>query len=420
MTPVFTFFIGLLLLVLFGWYFATDFGPRKRLIATLLMALLIAFSIVTIWPPKKKIQLGLDIQGGTSFLIRLKPGDRPLTKANLEQAVEVIRKRVDYFGGGEPVISPVGTDRILVQIPGLDPAKIIEARQQLSRVAKLEFRLVYPDNGERLHAIDAGTEVIPPEYRIETYKIQPSEPNEKPTEERLLVKKKADLGGDRVTESSAYYGNEGWTVQLKFDSEGAKKFGQITEANVGHRFAIVLDGVIQSAPSIRTAIYGGDAIITGRFTEPEARGLASVLENPLQTPVSVEEERSVSPTLGLDSIRSSIFAGLLGLAITLLFVMIYYKFAGLIANVVLIVNIILLIGALTMFNFVLTLPGIAGIILTIGLAVDASVLIYERLREELALGKTLKVALQTAYEKAFSSILDANVTTLITDRKSVV
>ena len=183
---------------------------------------------------------------------------------------------------------------------------------------------------------------------------------------------------------------------------------------MGHRFAIVLDGVIQSAPSIRTAIYGGDAIITGRFQEQEARGLASVLENPLQTPVSVEEERSVSPTLGLDSIRSSIFAGLLGLAITLVLVMVYYKFAGLIANLALIVNIILLMGALTMFNFVLTLPGIAGIILTIGLAVDASVLIYERLREELALGKSLKVALQTAYEKAFSSILDANVTTLIT------
>ncbi len=415
MTPALTFFIGLVLLVLFGWYFATDHGPRKRLLATLLMVLLVVFSIVTIWPPSKKVQLGLDIQGGTSFLIRLVPaqGDRALTKTNLDQAVEVIRKRVDYFGGGEPVISPVGTDRILVQIPGLDPAKIIEARQQLSRVAKLEFRLVYPDNGERLRAIDAGTEVIPPEYRIETYNIQQGE-GQKPVQERLLVKKKADLGGDRVTESNAYYGNDGWTVQLKFDSEGAKKFGQITEANVGHRFAIVLDGVIQSAPSIRTAIYGGDAIITGRFQEQEARGLASVLENPLQTPVSVEEERSVSPTLGLDSIRSSIFAGLLGLAITLVFVMIYYKFAGLIANLVLIVNIILLMGALTMFNFVLTLPGIAGIILTIGLAVDASVLIYERLREELALGKSLKIALQTAYEKAFSSILDANVTTLIT------
>lgn len=416
MTPGLTFFIGLVLLVLFGWYFATDHGPRKRLLAILLMGLLVVFSFAIIWPPDKKIQLGLDIQGGTSFLIRLVPaqGDRALTKLNLEQAVEVIRKRVDYFGGGEPVISPVGSDRILVQIPGLDPAKIIEARQQLSRVAKLEFRLVYPDDGERLRAIDAGTEVIPPEYRIETYKMQPRQPGQKPVEERLLVKKKADLGGDRVTESNAYYGNDGWTVQLRFDADGAKKFGQITEANVGHRFAIVLDGVIQSAPSIRTAIYGGDAIITGSFQEQEARGLASVLENPLQTPVSVEEERSVSPTLGLDSIRSSIFAGLLGLGITLVFVMVYYKFAGLIANVVLIVNIILLMGALTMFNFVLTLPGIAGIILTIGLAVDASVLIYERLREELALGKSLKIALSTAYEKAFSSILDANVTTLIT------
>src|SRR5256714_320126 len=360
MTPALTFLIGLVLLILFGWYFATDFGPRKRFLATSLMVMLVVFSLVTIWPPDKKIALGLDIQGGTSFLIRLMQGDRPITKNNLDQAVEVIRKRVDYFGGGEPVISPVGTDRILVQIPGLDPAKIIEARQQLSRVAKLEFRLVYPDNGERLRAIDAGAEVIPPEYRIETYKIQQSE-GKKPIEERLLVKKKADLGGDRVTESNAYYGNEGWTVQLKFDSAGAKTFGQITEANVGHRFAIVLDGVIQSAPSIRTAIYGGDAIITGRFTEEEARGLASVLENPLQTPVSVEEERSVSPTLGLDSIRSSVFAGLLGLAITMVLVVIYYKFPGLIADLALIVNIILLIGALTMFNFVLTLPGIAGI-----------------------------------------------------------
>jgi SecD/SecF fusion protein len=413
MSPAITFFIGLVLLVLVGWYFATDFGPRKRFLATLLMVLLVAFSLFTIWPPDKKIQLGLDIQGGTSFLIRLVPGERPITKGNLEQAVEVIRKRVDYFGGGEPVISPVGTDRILVQIPGLDPAKIIEARQQLSRVAKLEFRLVYPDNGERLRAIDAGTEVIPPEYRIEKYTIDQG-PDKKPVEERLLVKKKADLGGDRVTESNAYYGPEGWTVQLKFDSEGAKKFGQITEANVGHRFAIVLDGAIQSAPSIRTAIYGGDAIITGHFGEQEARGLASVLENPLQTPVSVEEERSVSPTLGQDSIRASIVAGLLGLAITLVLVLIYYKFAGLIANLALIVNIVLLMGALTMFNFVLTLPGIAGIILTIGLAVDASVLIYERLREELASGKSLKIAVQTAYEKAFSSILDANVTTLIT------
>ena len=415
MSPAFTFFIGLLLLILFGWYFATDYGLRKRLLAALLAAMLVAFSIVTIWPPAKKIALGLDIKGGTSFLIKLQQvdKDKPITPGLLDQAVEVIRKRVDYFGGGEPIISPVGQDRILVQIPGLDTAKIQEARDQLSRVAKLEFRLVYPDNGERLRAIDNGTEVVPPEYKIENYK-HAAEEDEKTTVERLLVKKKADLGGDRVSGSNAYYGNEGWTVQLKFDSQGAKKFGQITEQYKGHRFAIVLDGIIQSAPVIRDAIYGGDAVITGHFAEKEARGLASVLENPLQTPVSIEEERSVSPTLGADSIKASILAGLVGLAITLVCVAIYYRFAGIIACLALLVNIVLLIGALTMFRFVLTLPGIAGIILTIGLAVDASVLVYERLREELALGKSLKIAIQAAYEKAFSSIFDANITTLIT------
>ncbi len=265
MSPALTFFLGLFLLILFGWYFATDLGLRKRLLATTLMVLLVAFSMAEIWPPQKKIALGLDIQGGTSFLIRLMGGDKEVNKGMLDQAVEVIRKRVDYFGGGEPVITPVGNDRILVQIPGLDTAKIQEAREQLSRVAKLEFRLVYPDNGEKLKAIDAGQDVIPPDYRIEVYKPH-AEENEKPREERLLVKKKADLGGNRVSESHAYYGNEGWTVQLKFDSEGAKQFAKITEQYKGHRFAIVLDGVIQSAPVIRDAIYGGDAVITGKFT----------------------------------------------------------------------------------------------------------------------------------------------------------
>jgi SecD/SecF fusion protein len=427
MTPALTFLAGLAMLVLFGWYFATDQGLRKRLLAMTLMLLLVVSSIVTIWPPQKKIALGLDIQGGTSFLIRLKGGDKEVTKGMLDQAVEVIRKRIDTFGVSEPIISPVANDRILVQIPGLDTAKIQEARDQLSRVAKLEFRLVYPDNGDRLRQIDEGKQVIPPDYRIETYKLSAegapmtnefgeavAGAKEKPREERLLVKKKADLSGDRVSSAGASYERDGWVVHLRFDSEGAKKFGDITAAHVHHRFAIVLDGVIQSAPVIQDAIYGGDAQITGRFTEEEARGLASVLQNPLQTPVSIEEERSVSPTLGLDSIRASILAGLVGLAITLVCVAVYYKIPGLIANLALIINLILLVGALTMFHFVLTLPGIAGIILTIGLSVDANVLIYERLREEMALGKSLKVALNTAYEKAFSSIFDANVTTLIT------
>ncbi|HET9418837.1 MAG TPA: protein translocase subunit SecD [Chthoniobacterales bacterium] len=413
--PAIQFFIGLGVLVLFGWYFASDFGPRKRILAMTLVGLLIALSIETIWPPQKKIALGLDIQGGTSFLIRMMKGDKEITKGMQDQAVEVIRKRVDYFGGGEPIISPVGDDRILVQIPGLDTAKIQEAREQLQKVAKLEFRLVHPQSDALISQIEAGTAVTPPGYSIETL----SEEREgKTIQKKLLIKKKADLSGNHVTHAAAGFGQEGWEVDLQFDSAGAEQFGKLTEQvyNEHSAMAIMLDNKVISAPGVRNGpIYGGRAQISGgNMGEREARGLASVLENPLQTPVSIEEERSVSPTLGQDSIRASIIAGLVGLAITLVCVSIYYKFAGLIANLALIINLILLIGALTMFRFVLTLPGIAGIILTIGLSVDASVLIYERLREEMALGKSLKVAVQTAYDKAFSSIFDANVTTLIT------
>lgn len=412
MTPALTFVAGLVLLILFGLYFATEHGSKKRILATVLMLMLVAFSVATIYPPRKKIALGLDIQGGTSFLIRLVQADKEITRPMLEQAVEVIRKRVDYFGGGEPVISPVGSDRILVQIPGLDTAKIQEAREQLSRVAKLEFALVHPQNAELTRQIDAGEGIIPPDYRMVVYKY-PTQ-NGKMNEEKLLVHKRPDLTGDQITHASAAFQND-WQVSLEMNPEGAKKFDQLAAEHFQERFAILLDGAVQSAPSINAKYFGGRAQISGgRMGEQEARNLASVLENPLQTPVSIEEERSVSPTLGMDSIRASVIAGLIGLAITLLCVVVYYRFVGVIANLALLVNIILLMGALTMFHFVLTLPGIAGIILTVGIAVDASVLIYERLREELGSGKSLKVALQAAYDKAFSSIFDANVTTLIT------
>ena len=431
MSPAVTFFAGIGLLVLFGWYFATDSDRLRRILGTVLTIAVTGFCLASTSPPfdqkrpdgtvirPGKIHLGLDLQGGTSFLIRLEPAasaegtKRPITKSMVDQAIEAIRKRVDQFGVSEPIITPQGTDRILVQIPGLDAAKIQEARTQLQRVAKLEFRLVFRDNGDRLHAIDEGKEVIPPDYRIETYTMR-GEEGEKPREERLLVKKKADLGGDRVRESHAYYGNEGWTVQLKFDGEGAKKFGEITAANKGYRFAIVLDGVIQSAPVIRDAIYGGDAIITGKFDETEARGLASVLENPLQTPVKIEEERQVSASLGSDSIKSGIYSGIAGFALVVVFMIIYYRLVGLIADIALGINCIMVVGALGMFNSVLTLPGIAGLILSLGIAVDANVLIYERLRDEIKQGKTLRTAIDTSYAKAFSAIFDAHVTQFLT------
>ena len=184
---------------------------------------------------------------------------------------------------------------------------------------------------------------------------------------------------------------------------------------MGHRFAIVLDGVIQSAPVIKTAIYGGNAVISGgRMDEPEARNLASVLENPLQTPVKIEEERQVSASLGSDSIKSGIYSGIAGFVLVVVFMIIYYRLVGLIADIALLINCIMVVGVLGMFNSVLTLPGIAGLILSLGIAVDANVLIYERLRDEIKQGKSLRVAIDTSYRKAFSAIFDAHVTQFLT------
>jgi SecD/SecF fusion protein len=412
MTPGLTFLTGISLLGLFGWYFATSRARLKRILGTMLTVLLVAFCLTTLYPPDKTIRLGLDLQGGTSFLIRLTPeGERSISADTLDQAVEVIRKRIDQFGVSEPIITPQGGDRILVQIPGLDPEQIVTARQQLAQVAKLEFRLVHPESDRLITQIREGTDLVPAGYRIET---QTETSEERPIEEQLLVKVRPDLLGDRVRKAFPTYDEQGWGVALQLDREGANLFGQLTQAHVGERFAIVLDGKVQSAPVIREPIHGGHASITGHFTEDEVRNLASVLENPLQTPVTVEEERSVSATLGSDSIRSGVYAGLVGLALSFSFILMYYRFAGLVAGIALIINLVLLFGIMTMFNFVLTLPGIAGIILTIGMAVDANVLIYERLREELATGKPLSAALSAAYDKAFSAIFDSNVTTLIT------
>ncbi len=412
MSPTITFLFGLLLLGLFIWYFMTDLSLRKRIIGTVLTILLVAFCLEAVMPPEKKIRLGLDLQGGTSFLLRLvdETGEG-VSPATLDQAIEVIRKRVDQFGVSEPVIAAQGRDRILVQIPGLDTQQLASTKEQLQRVAKLEFAMVHPQSDSVLAAVDAGQGVLPPGFVVKEY-TDTIEGKEQTV--RLLVKQRADLTGDRVTAANPFYDVQGYGVAMKLDSEGGKMFGDLTTANVGQRLAIMLDGDVQSAPSIRQPIYGGEAVITGRFSDAEARNLASVLENPLKTPVEIEETRSVSASLGADSVRSGVSAGLLGLGLTLLFVLFYYRLAGVVACLALAVNLVLLFGAMSMFNFVLTLPGIAGIILTIGMAIDANVLIYERLREEMAAGKSLGAAVNSAYDKAFSAIFDANVTTLIT------
>ena len=413
MSPALTFSVGLLLLILFGWYFATDFPGRKRWLGLVLTVLLVAFCLEEAFPPAKKIQLGLDLQGGTSFLIKLTPqSDQEITTDLLDQAVEVIRKRVDAYGVSEPVITPQGRERILVQIPGLDTQQIETTKSELQRVAKLEFATV-AGGAERIARIQAGEEIMPPGYVIKTYK---DKVEGKEVDFQLLVKRRAELSGEHVKRAYAYFDQQGYGVSLSLDTEGAKIFGDLTQslAPSQGQIAIMLDGEIQSAPRVNEPIYGGSAVITGRFTDKEARDLASALENPLRVPVEVEETRSVSPTLGTDSIRSGVVAGFTGLALVFGFVIVYYRFAGIVAFFGLLVNMVILFGAMAMFHFVLTLPGIAGIILTMGMAVDANVLIYERLREETAAGKSLTAALEAAYDKAFSAIFDANVTTLIT------
>jgi SecD/SecF fusion protein len=411
MSPVLTFCFGLLLLVLFGWYFASDLPSRKRWLGLVLSVLLAAFCIQQITPPDKKIRLGLDLQGGTSFLIRLIPQtERGITPDLLDQAVEVIRKRVDQYGVSEPVITPQGKDRILVQIAGLDTQQIEEAKSQLQRVAKLEFSIVDEGGPGRVDRIQKGEEVMDPSFVLKTYR-----PGKDKTEStQILVKRRAAMTGEYVTRAFAYYDQQGYGVSLELNSEGAKIFDEVARQNKGRQMAIILDGEVISAPVLQSDHFGGRAQITGKFDDKEARDLASALENPLRVPVQIEETRSVSPTLGADSIRSGVMAGVCGLILVMFATLIYYRFAGLIAVIGLLLNILLLLGAMAMFNFTLTLPGIAGIILTIGMAVDANVLIYERLREEMAAGKSLATALAGAYDKAFSAIFDANATTLIT------
>jgi SecD/SecF fusion protein len=411
MSPVLTFSFGLVLLALFGWYFVSELASHKRWLGLVLSVLLGAFCLEQITPPSQKIRLGLDLQGGTSFLIRLVPqGDSKITPDLLDQAVEVIRKRVDEYGVSEPVITPQGSDRILVQIAGLDTKQTEEAKNQLQRVAKLEFAIVDEGGAGRVQRIQAGQEVMDPSFVLKAYR--PGKDSKESVQ--ILVKRRPVLTGDYVKRAFAYFDQQGYGVSLELNGEGATIFDEVARLHKGHQMAIILDGEVISAPVLQSDHYGGRAQITGHFSDKEARDLSSALENPLRVPVQIEETRSVSPTLGMDSIRSGVLAGVYGLVLVMIFTLLYYRFAGLIAVIGLSLNILLLLGAMAMFKFTLTLPGIAGIILTIGMAVDSNVLIYERLREEMAAGKSLAAALNGAYDKAFSAIFDANATTLIT------
>ncbi len=414
MSPALVFGFGLLILILFGWYFGTEIAGRKRWLGLTLTILLTAFCIEQFVPPSQKIRLGLDLRGGTSFLIKLvrEPGAPAITKDLQDRAVEVIRKRVDALGVNEPDIVPQGTDRILVQIAKLDNDETEQTKAQLQRVARLEFSIVNPASDSILAQVAANQAIIPPGYVVKTMQLHGEKG--KKVDHKILVPRRPDFGGEHVSRAFATFGQEGWGVTLQLDREGAKIFDNVAAANLGNQLAIILDGEVISAPQLKVKQYFGTAQISGQFSDEEAHELASSLENPLRVPVEILDVRNVSATLGADSIRSGVLASMSGLFFVAVFMIVYYRLVGIVAIFALLINCVMVLGAMGMFQSVLTLPGIAGLILGLGIAVDANVLIYERLREEIATGKPLRAAVRTSYQRAFSAIFDAHVTQLLT------
>ncbi len=345
-----------------------------------------------------------------SFTLSLQPRAKSrLSKMAVDQALETIRNRIDQFGVSEPDIRPQEGNRILVQLPGIrDPGRAISL---IGKTALLEFKLVDDEHGveeAREGNVPPGTEIL--------YQVSIDPETGKDREIPFLLEKRTVLTGEYITDArvqidSQY--NEPY-VSLTFDSVGARLFEQITGENIKRRLAIVLDDKVNSAPVIQDKISGGRAQITGRFTMEEARDLAIVLRaGALPAPVKIMEERTVGPSLGKDSIEKGFKSMIIGGLVVILFMVVYYGLSGAIADFALLLNIVLIMGGLAFFGATLTLPGIAGMILTIGMSVDANVLIFERIREEVRLGKTPRTAIEGGYGKALVTILDANITTLI-------
>ncbi len=327
----------------------------------------------------------------------------------VRQALETMRNRVDQFGVSEPTLQRQSGNRILIQLPGVkDPDRAISL---LGKTARLEFKMV----AEGVNVQDALLGNLPPGTQL-LYERNVNRSTGVATETPLVVYDKTVMTGDLLSDANVRIDtrfNEPY-VSIDFNSVGAKRFDQITAANVGKRMAIVLDDTVYSAPVIRERISGGSAQVSGAFTSQEATDLAIVLRaGSLPAPVKILENRTVGPSLGQDSIDKGLQSILVGGFLVIVAMTIYYQLSGVVAVAALLLNLLFISAMLSLFGATLTLPGLAGIVLTVGMAVDANVLIFERIREELRLGKAPKVALQSGYEKAFWTIIDANVTTLL-------
>jgi len=418
MAAISTFLVGAAILLLLLFYVGTVVHDRKRLYGTVLIFLATGFAIWTV--DSMGIKKGIDLQGGSEFVVQLQPGKaddgtvKPVNPSAVQQAISILEKRLNPEGTKDMTLQPQGDDRILIQMPGVEEKEFADVRQKIQQVAHLEFRIVHQQSAAKLAEIQANGGVKEPGWEELKYKVEKdAQGNELPSRGGELVRNRADMEGKYVKEAFPTFDAEGWKVVLNLDSTGSKLFDEVAAVNRGRQMAIIVDKEIISAPVLQTDHFGGTAVISGSFKEQEARTLASLLENPLENPMIILSESAVSAAYGESSVNQGMWVGIGGLAFTTLFMVFVYRTAGLIAIVGLVINLSILFGGMALFGFTLTMPGIAGIVLTIGMAVDANVLIYERLREEREAGKTLSGALESAYDKAFSAIADSNITTLI-------
>ena len=423
--PLTLFITAFALMVLFFWYFATEIERRKRNIGTVLMIGVVGLCILAATPPKDRLKGGIDILGGSSFSLHLQEreadnGEKmPITEQQVDQAITVIEKRLNGMGNTEPLIQRQGNSGILVQMPGVSPEQSNEYRKILEKVAKLELREVSPRNDELgpdkktlAERVSNGSEIIPG-YRA--YKMKSKDTEKTEFSRPILLNRRVALGGKDIANATPS-SMQADAVDIVLNNDGENKMIALTK-NMREgvdRIAIVLDNEVISAPVVNKVPLGGRFLIEGLHEPGEVQELAKSLLNPLENPLVVDEFRNISPTLGKAVIHQGLLAGALALTMTFIFVLGYYRMSGFIAIIGLLVNTVILFGVMAMFGFTFSLPGIAGMVLTIGMAVDANVLIYERLREELNRGKTLKNAIDVSYERAFTAIFDSHFTSLLT------
>lgn len=366
------------------------------------IVLFVVGACYVLYPVSETLSLGLDLQGGIYLVYRIDESKLPddmSTSDAVNRALEIIRNRIDEFGVREPDVQRSSTNRIIVSLPGVKNPR--RAKDIIGKTALLEFKVV---NNDLRQEVQRG---LAPGYE--------EVPHREGSRRSLILSREAAFTGRFLDDAQVRFGQQGPSVSLTFDERGARAFGELTADNVGRRIAIVLDGRVISAPTVNEPIYGGDAQITGQFTDQEARDLALMLRaGALPAPLEKIEERSVGPSLGEDSIRSGLLAAAAALVLVVVFMGAYYLFAGLVATLTLAVCLLFVMAGLAGLGATLTLPGMAGIILTIGMSVDANVIVFERIKEELAEGKPIRSAVQDGFDAATSAIVDAQVTTIIT------